>query len=111
MILISVSSFLLLTADSSTPLHDRDLYFLLVGFVVATNHQPGDYRSPSFTVEYPDGSSLSPLKYRAHRIVAGCVQMRGDSPMPQSRGGPADATTLIVSTVRLRSLARSLATC
>ena len=84
---------------------------MLVGFVVATNHQPGDYRSPSFTVEYPDGSSLSPLKYRAHRIVAGCVQMRGDSPMPQSRGGPADATTLIVSTVRLRSLARSLATC
>ena len=109
MILISVSSFLLLTTDSSTPLHDRVSTSCWLGLL--SQPKPGDYRSPSFTVEYPDGSSLSPLKYRAHRIVAGCVQMQGDSPMPQSRGGPADATTLIVSTVRLRSLARSLATC
>ena len=57
----------------------------------------GDYRSPSFAVEYQDGSTISPLKYRAHRIVPGSIRMR--SGLPQARGDATQCTTLVISSV------------
>jgi len=70
----------------------------------------GDYRKPSFIVRYnSDGSTISPLTYQSHRIVAGKVSL--PSPMPQVRPTPAApsksepasiepaATTLIITMV------------
>lgn len=61
------------------------------------DHGTGDFRSPSFiVVDNFNGSSISPLKYKRHRIY------RGKYPMPDSLPGircedPAEASTLIVT--------------
>jgi len=67
----------------------------------------GDYRQPSFVVEYStDGSTISPLSYVSHEIIPGKAPV--PSPMPHVRAmsaprspdettGEVKATTLIVT--------------
>ncbi|KAL3927713.1 MAG: hypothetical protein SGPRY_002698, partial [Prymnesium sp.] len=68
----------------------------------------GDYRQPSFVVEYSsDGSTISPLTYVSHKIITGKAPM--EAPMPYIRPTPAPhsgntadldapaATTLVVT--------------
>jgi len=55
----------------------------------------GDYREPTFKVTYKDGSQVSPLRYRSHRIVKGKPSPQGHVPhIFVDRID--DATTLII---------------
>ena len=64
----------------------------------------GDFRSPSFRLSYTsDGSHISPILYKSHRIIPGKVEMK-DKCMPHIRSWaktPAEekkfATTLIIT--------------
>eukprot|EP01138_Halocafeteria_seosinensis_P005398 gb/GECG01005518.1/.p1 GENE.gb/GECG01005518.1/~~gb/GECG01005518.1/.p1 ORF type:complete len:1395 (+),score=165.44 gb/GECG01005518.1/:1-4185(+) len=59
----------------------------------------GDYRSPSFVVEYEDGSTISPLEYKNHFIHPGKMIMR--TPLPCVRTDEEfddqEATTLVIT--------------
>eukprot|EP01138_Halocafeteria_seosinensis_P016193 gb/GECG01016523.1/.p1 GENE.gb/GECG01016523.1/~~gb/GECG01016523.1/.p1 ORF type:complete len:1331 (+),score=182.87 gb/GECG01016523.1/:1-3993(+) len=59
----------------------------------------GDYRSPSFVVQYEDGSTISPLVYKNHFIYPGKMRMR--TPLPCVRTDEEldeeEASTLIVT--------------
>ena len=89
-----------------------------MGLLEVSDMGTGDYRQPSFVVEYSDdGSTISPLVYRSHEIVTGKAPM--PAPMPHVRAraapppppgapptsppdaadGPIAATTLIVTLV------------
>jgi hypothetical protein len=61
-----------------------------------TDHGTGDFRSPSLVVvDNYNGSSLSPLRYRSHKIFKGKLPLEG---MPSVRSlGDNDATTLVVT--------------
>lgn len=49
----------------------------------------GDFRSPSYVLRYPDGSTVAPVKYRGHLIMHGKPAL--PEPMPQIRTfGPED---------------------
>ena len=63
-----------------------------------SDHGTGDFRRPSFCVEYADGSTVSPLQYSRHFIVMGRLPMR-EPDMPHVRATEADATTLVVTMV------------
>ena len=58
----------------------------------------GDYRPPSFRVAYEDGSTICPLTYREHRIVAGKPSMTAAlGKLPELRGGLfGESNTLVV---------------
>jgi len=60
----------------------------------------GDYRPPSFSVEYPDGSTISPLVYKSHVIHAGKMLMMTPH-LPHVReeepGDADDCTTVAVT--------------
>ena len=57
----------------------------------------GDYRPPSFRVAYEDGSTICPLTYREHRIVAGKPSMTvALGKLPELRGGLAGETNTLV---------------
>ena len=55
----------------------------------------GDYRSPSFIISSPSGMSISPIRYKSHRIVRGKSQL--PEHLPGIRCQEKDATTLIVT--------------
>ena len=55
----------------------------------------GDFRAPSFQVACPNGSVITPVRYQAHRIVEGKIEIPNF--MPGIRGTPEDSTTLIVT--------------
>jgi hypothetical protein len=57
----------------------------------------GDFRIPSFIVNSPNGSSISPLRYRRHRIVAGKPGLPHQ--MPGIRCTDDNASTLIVTMI------------
>jgi alpha-galactosidase len=67
-----------------------------------SDHGTGDFRTPSFRVHnLSDGSDISPLRYKSHKILAGKVP-HSDSNMPhvrasQDRFGWDDATTLVIT--------------
>jgi alpha-galactosidase len=56
----------------------------------------GDFRPPSFLVVYANGSSITPLKYKSHRILPGKEKLQGFLPSIRCRGAD-DATTLVVT--------------
>lgn len=62
-----------------------------------------DFRSPSFTVRYPDGSHISPMQYQRHAIVPGKLPMLGPLPHIRALEDPdedaASCTSLIISLV------------
>lgn len=61
------------------------------------DHGTGDFRSPSFIVnDNFNGSSISPLKYKRHRIYRGKLPMPDSLPGIRSEG-PNDASTLVVT--------------
>ena len=76
-----------------------------------SDYGTGDFRSPSFRLSYSsDGSHISPMQYKCHRIVAGKLPMR-DKCMPHirswatSKEGEANfATTLIVTMIDRHTL-------
>jgi hypothetical protein len=76
-----------------------------------SDYGTGDFRSPSFRLSYSsDGSHISPMQYKCHRIVAGKLPMR-DKCMPHvrswatSKEGEANfATTLIVTMIDIHTL-------
>jgi len=58
----------------------------------------GDFRPPSFTVEYQDGSDLSPVVYFGHKISKGKHKMAAaQGKLPETSGGPDDCMSLIVT--------------
>lgn len=62
-----------------------------------SDHGTGDFRSPSFlVVSNDDGASISPLKYKRHRIFAGKEVVSTDLPSLRVND-PDDATTLIIT--------------
>ena len=71
-----------------------------------SDYGTGDFRSPSFRLSYSsDGSHISPMQYKCHRIVAGKIPMV-DKCMPHIRswatskeGEAKFATTLIVTMI------------
>lgn len=62
------------------------------------DHGTGDYREPSLKVRYKDGSTVSPLEYKSHRIVRGKPTLDEFSPGVYVEF-PNEATTLIVEMV------------
>lgn len=62
-----------------------------------SDHGTGDFRSPSFVVvDTSDGSSISPLRYRRHKIIKGKEKLPDH--MPGIRADTyEDATTLIIT--------------
>ena len=75
-----------------------------------SDYGTGDFRSPSFRLSYSsDGSHISPMQYKCHRIVAGKIPMV-DKCMPHirswatSKEGEANfATTLIVTMIDIHT--------
>lgn len=62
-----------------------------------SDHGTGDFRSPSFlVVSNDDGSSISPLKYKRHRIFGGKENLPDNLPSLRIID-PEDATTLIIT--------------
>ncbi|KAA0146682.1 hypothetical protein FNF29_07924 [Cafeteria roenbergensis] len=61
----------------------------------------GDYRPPSFSVEYPDGSTISPLVYKRHMVHAGkMVMMTPHLPhVREEQPGDADDCTTVAITL------------
>lgn len=62
------------------------------------DHGTGDYREPSLKVRYKDGSTVSPLEYKSHRIVRGKPSLDKFAPGVYVES-PSEATTLIVEMV------------
>eukprot|EP00168_Porphyra_purpurea_P001294 TRINITY_DN1161_c0_g1_i7.p1 TRINITY_DN1161_c0_g1~~TRINITY_DN1161_c0_g1_i7.p1 ORF type:complete len:495 (-),score=166.71 TRINITY_DN1161_c0_g1_i7:642-2126(-) len=62
------------------------------------DHGTGDYREPSLKVRYKDGSTVSPLEYKSHRIVRGKPKLDQYTPGVYAES-PTEATTLIVEMV------------
>ena len=63
-----------------------------------SDHGTGDFRSPSFTViDNSNGSSISPLRYRSHKIFAGKLPMPDG--LPGIRSSHSDEATTLVGTV------------
>lgn len=64
----------------------------------------GDFRSPSFLiVDHSTGSSISPLRYRRHKIYKGKLSL-GDDIMPSVRClNDGEASTLIITLADLHS--------
>lgn len=56
----------------------------------------GDFRPPSFLVVYSNGSSITPLKYKSHRIFPGKEKLQGFLPSIRCRGDH-DATSLVIT--------------
>jgi len=60
------------------------------------DHGTGDFRTPSFVViDNANGSSITPLRYRRHRIVQGKLPMPDGLPGIRTQGS-SEATTLVV---------------
>jgi len=62
------------------------------------DHGTGDYREPSLKVRYKDGSTVSPLEYKSHRIVRGKPKLDEYTPGVYAES-LTEATTLIVEMV------------
>eukprot|EP01041_Mallomonas_annulata_P002693 gene2693-5303_t len=61
-----------------------------------SDHGTGDFRSPSFTVSSANGSSISPLRYRRHKIYKGKLPL--PYPLPAIRSSSVyDSSTLVVT--------------
>lgn len=78
---------------------ERQLGKLGKGLLCAeyADHGTGDFRTPSFiVVDNLNGSSISPLKYKRHRIYRGKLPMPDGLPGIRSEGN-ADASTLVVT--------------
>jgi len=57
----------------------------------------GDFRPPSFSVHYEDGSTICPLGYKGHTITKGKIMMdKAKGKLPELRGGKEDCMSLVV---------------
>eukprot|EP01039_Chlorochromonas_danica_P006764 gene6764-7474_t len=103
---------LLSTTKSSTRNHNRrqtfDRQLGMIGkgglCVEYADYGTGDFRSPSFLiVDHSTGSSISPLRYRRHKIYRGKLPL-GDDVMPSVRClNDGEASTLIITLADLHS--------
>ena len=60
-----------------------------------SDHGTGDFRTPSFSITTANASSISPLRYRTHRILVGKPKLPDF--LPGIRCEDSDATTLVVT--------------
>ena len=62
-----------------------------------SDHGTGDFRSPSFiVVDNFNGSAISPLKYKKHRIYRGKLEMPDNLPSIRCLSAE-EASTLVVT--------------
>lgn len=60
-----------------------------------SDHGTGDFRTPSFSINTANASSISPLRFRKHRVIAGKPPL--PNYLPGIRCTESDATTLVVT--------------
>ena len=60
-----------------------------------SDHGTGDFRSPSFSINTSNASSISPLRYRKHKIIPGKPPLPNF--LPGIRCDETNATTLVVT--------------